>query len=189
MRRRRPKRARRGERAQMPAATAANHRWSMDFIHDQLADGLCFRALNIIDDFTREAVAIEVDTSLSGRRVARVLDQLAVSRGLPKVITCDNGTEFTSKAMQGWAIRHNVRLNFTTPGCPTQNAFVESFNGRMRDEHLNQNLFFGLRDARISTALWRTFYNNKRPHSSLGRIPPADFALTMENLHVQQAAG
>ena len=168
MRRKKPKRTRRGERAVMPAATAANHRWSMDFVHDQLADGRCFRVLNIIDDFTREAVATEVDTSLSGQRVARTLDLLATTRGLPKVITCDNGTEFTSKAMQAWAIRHNVRLNFTKPGCPTQNAYVESFNGRMRDEHLNQQLFFGLTDARLSTERWRHFYNNLRPHSSLG---------------------
>ncbi|RYE94239.1 MAG: IS3 family transposase, partial [Oxalobacteraceae bacterium] len=151
MQRRRPKRARRGQRALMPAATAPNHRWSMDFIHDQLVDGRCFRVLNIIDDFTREAVAMEVDTSLSGRRVVRVLDSLARFRGLPKVITCDNGAEFTSKILQAWAIRYDVRLNFTTPGCRTQNAFVESFNGRMRDEHLNQTLFFGLDDARAST--------------------------------------
>ena len=189
MRRRRPKRARRGERVTMPLATAANHRWSMDFIHDQLVDGRCFRILNIIDDFTREAVAVEVDTSLSGNRVARVLDQLAVTRGLPKVITCDNGTEFTSKAMQAWAIRHDVRLNFSTPGKPTQNAYVESFNGRMRDEHLNQTLFFGLSDARISTEAWRQTYNNLRPHSSIGRIPPASFALTYQKLHGQRASG
>lgn len=189
MRRLRPKRARRGERVAMPAATAANHRWSMDFIHDQLVDGRCFRALNIIDDFTREAVAVEVDTSLSGARVARVLDRLAMTRGLPKVITCDNGTEFTSKAMQLWAIRHDVRLNFTQPGKPTQNAYVESFNGRMRDEHLNQNLFFGLRDARSSTERWRQFYNTERPHSSLGRIPPAAFALTISRLTAQKDCG
>jgi len=189
MKRRKPKRARRGDRAATPAATAANHRWSMDFVHDQLIDGRCFRILNIIDDFTREAVAVEVDTSLSGARVARVLDRLAVTRGLPKVITCDNGTEFTSKAMQAWAIRHNVRLNFTTPGKPTQNAFVESFNGRMRDEFLNQNLFFGLNDARMSAARWVDFYNTRRPHSSLGRIAPAIFALTMIQRNGQKAAG
>ena len=189
MRRRRPKRARRGECVAMPAATAPNHRWSMDFIHDQLADGRCFRALNIIDDFTREVVAIEVDTSLSGRRVARVLDWLATTRGLPKVITCDNGTEFTSKAMQAWSIRHDARLNFITPGCPTQNAFIESFNVRMRDEHLNQNLFFGLRDAQCSTERWRQFYNNERPHSSIGRIPPSIFALTMSGASEHRACG
>jgi putative transposase len=189
MRRRRPKRTRRGQRATMPAATAANHRWSMDFVHDQLVSGQCFRVLNIIDDFTREAVACEVDTSISGVRVARVLDRLAATRGLPKVITCDNGTEFTSKALQAWAARHDVRLNFTTPGSPTQNAFVESFNGRMRDEHLNQTLFFGLKYARQSTEQWRTFYNHHRPHSSLGQIPPIVFALTIQRLHGQQATG
>ena len=116
---------------------------------DQNADfktRILSRGIPIIDDFTREVVAIVVDTSISGHRVARVLDSLAITRDLPKVKTCDNSTEFTSKAMQVWAIRHNVRLNFTEPGCPTQNAFVEAFNGRMRDEFLNQNLFFGLND-------------------------------------------
>lgn len=189
MKRRRPKRARRGDRIAMPLATAENHCWSMDFVHDQLVDGRCFRILNIIDDFTREAVATEVDTSLSGKRVARVLDALAVTRGLPKVIRCDNGSEFTSKAMQAWAIRHDVRLSFSTPGKPTQNAYVESFNGRMRDEHLNQTLFFGLDDARTSTEAWRQRYNNLRPHSSIGRMPPAIFALTQRQMHGQRAAG
>lgn len=189
MRRRRPKRARRGERIAMPAANGPNDRWSMDFVHDQLVDGRCFRVLNIIDDFTREAVACELDTSLSGVRVARVLDRLSATRGLPKVITCDNGTEFTSKALQAWASRHDVRLNFTTPGSPTQNAFVESFNGRMRDEHLNQNLFHGLDDARRTTERWRSFYNHQRAHSSLGRVPPSVFALTFLRQRGQKAAG
>jgi putative transposase len=156
---RRPKRSRRGERAQMPAATGPDHRWSMDFIYDQLVDGRCFRVLNIIDDFPHEAVAVEIDMSLSGVRFTRVLDRLATTRALPKVLTCDNGSEFTSRAMQAWAGRHNVRFNFTTPGKLTQNAFVESFNGRMRDEFLNQNLFYGLRDAQCSTEKWRNYYN------------------------------
>lgn len=189
MKRRRPKRARRGERIQMPGATAPNHRWSMDFIHDQLVDGRCFRVLNIIDDFTREAVAVEVDTSLSGVRVARVLDRLATTRGLPKVLTCDNGSEFTSRAMQAWALRHNVRLNFTTPGRPTQNAFVESFNGRMRDEFLKQNLFYGLRDAQYSAERWRNDYNEHRPHSSLKNMSPVAFALTQGVSRAQRECG
>ena len=115
MRRKRPKRARRGERIAMPLATAANHRWSMDFVHDQLTNGRCFRVLNVIDDFTREAVACEVDTSLSGRRVARVLDTLAATRGLPKVITCDNGTEFTSKGLRliEWCNRRSAAIRLT----------------------------------------------------------------------------
>jgi putative transposase len=108
MKRRRRKRARRGERVQIPAATGPDHRWSMDFVHDQLVDGRCFRVLNIIDDFTRAAIAVEVDTSVSGVRVTRVLDRLATTRGLPKVLTCDNGTEFTSRAMQAWAVRHKA---------------------------------------------------------------------------------
>jgi putative transposase len=150
----------------------------MDFVHDQLADGRRMRMLNIVDDFTRECVAIEVDTSLSGARVAAVLDRLAKTRGLPKVITCDNGTEFTSKAMRKWRQRHDVRMNFIDPGKPMQNAFVESFNGRLRDECLNQNLFFGIRDARHRLADWSDDYNTARPHSALGNIAPRVFALT-----------
>jgi putative transposase len=143
MKRRRPKRARRGERAQLSPATAPDHRWSVDFIHDQLVDCRYFRVLNIIDDFKRETVAVEVDTSPLGVRVTRVLGRLATVRGLPKVLTCDSGGEFKSRAMQGWATRHGVRLNFTTSGKPTQNAFVEPFNGRMEDEFLNQTPFTG----------------------------------------------
>jgi putative transposase len=179
MKRRKPKRVRRGERMPLPQATGPNQRWSMDFVHDQLANGRRLRMLNIVDDFTRECVAIEVDVSLSGVRVARVLDHLAGTRGLPKVITCDNGTEFTSKALQAWAQRHDVRLNFIDPGKPMQNAFVESFNGRLRDECLNQNIFFSLRHARSCLANWRNDYNTQRPHSALGNISPAAFALTV----------
>ena len=120
MKRRRPKRVRRGERIAMVAATAPNHRWSMDFVHDQLSDGRRIRMLNIVDDFTRECVEIQVDTSLSGMRVARTLDRLALTRGLPKTITCDNGTEFTSRAMQAWQQRTGVKLSFIEPGKPTQ---------------------------------------------------------------------
>lgn len=180
MKRRRPKRTRRGERMPMPQATGPNQRWSMDFVSDQLANGNRIRMLNIVDDFTRECVVIEVDTSLSGHRVARVLDRLAHSRGLPKVITCDNGTEFTSKAMQLWQQRHGVRLNFIEPGKPIQNAFVESFNGRLRDEFLNQNLFFTMRDVRVGAADWGDDYNINRPHSGLGNQTPREFALTFK---------
>jgi putative transposase len=187
LRRRRPKRVRRGERRALPQATGPNERWSMDFVHDQLADGRSIRMLNIMDDFTRECVAIEIDSSLSGQRVARVLDNLVSTRGLPKVITCDNGTEFTSKAMQRWQARHDVRLNFIEPGKPMQNGYVESFNGRLRDECLNQNLFFGLRHARVCIGEWQKDYNTQRPHGSLGHKAPAVFALTFKPQQVLPA--
>lgn len=187
MRRKRPKRVRRGERCVIPQATRPNERWSMDFVHDQLANGRKIRMLNIIDDFTRECVAIEVDTCLSGNRVVNVLDRLAAERGLPKVITCDNGTEFTSKALARWQARHDVRLNFIEPGKPTQNAFIESFNGRLRDECLNQNIFFGLNHARSCMHQWRKDYNTERPHSSINNMPPALFALTFNQKQVLSA--
>ena len=122
MRRPKPKRARRGHQLAMPAATAPLHRWSMDVVHDQLVDGRCFRIFIIIDVFTRGAVAVDVDRSNSGTLVARVPEQLAANRGLSLVITCDNGTKFTSKVMQAWAMRHNVHLNSSEPGKLTQNA-------------------------------------------------------------------
>ena len=174
MRRKRPKLARRGERVAMPAATGAKQRWNMDFVHDQLVDGRYFRILNVIDDFTREIVAVEIDISVSSGGVSRVLDCLAMTRGLPKVIHCDHGTEFTRKITQAWAARHGVRLNFAEPSCPTRHAYVEPFNGRIRDEFLDQNLFFGPNDARIRAERWRPYSNEHRPHSSIGRMchPP-----------------
>jgi len=145
--------------------------------------------LNIIDDFTRESLVIEVDTSLSGHRVTRVLDRIGKERCLPKVITCDNGTELTSKALQKWAARHDVRLNYIEPGKPMQNAYVESFNGRLRDECLNQTIFFGLADARRKIGAWRTDYNYHRAHSGIGYVPPAIFALTFNTRQaIEQAA-
>lgn len=178
VRRKRPRRVRSVVRQPMVAAVAPNLRWSMDFVHDQLADGRCFRSLNIVDDFTRECAAIEVDTSISGVRVVRVLEQLACVRGLPKSITVDNGPEFTSKALQKWALANGLHLNFIEPGKPMQNAYVESFNGRFRDECLNQHWFRSMREARSTIARWRDDYNHERPHSALGQIAPARFALT-----------
>ena len=169
---RRHKRVAVGERRPMAVPTGANERWSMDFVQDTLADARTFRTLNVVDDFTRECLAIEVDTSLPGARVARVLDRIAAVRGLPKAIVMDNGPEFAGKVLDAWAYERGVRLDFIRPGKPVENAFVESFNGRFRNEHW----FTGLADARFTIECWRRDYNHVRPHGSLGRIPPVEFA-------------
>lgn len=153
-----------------------NERWSMDFVHDALNDGRRLRALTIVDDCTRESVAIEVDHSIPGFRVARVLDQLAQSRGLPKTITVDNGPEFRGRALDRWAYRAGVKLNFIRPGKPIENAFIESFNGRFRDECLNGHWFVSLLDAREKISAWRFEYNTQRGHSSLGKLTPQEYA-------------
>lgn len=155
---------------------AANERWSLDFVSDQLASGRRFRVLNIVDDYSRECVGQLVDVSISGARLARYLDQLSEDRGLPGTIVCDNGPELTSKALFLWAQRTGVELHFIQPGKPTQNAFVESFNGKFRDACLNQHWFESLVHARELIEAWRTHYNHVRPHSSLGYQPPAVFA-------------
>ena len=161
----------------VPALPAApNERWSMDFVADSLDDGKRFRALTVVDVFTRECLAIEADFGLNGRKVARALDSVAVSRGYPAMITVDNGSEFYSKEMDGWAWQHGVRLDFIRPGKPVENAFIESFNGRLRDECLNAEIFRDLDAARTRLLEWKRDYNEQRPHSSLGGIPPREFA-------------
>jgi putative transposase len=151
-----------------------NIRWSMDFVSDQLANGRRFRVLNVVDDFSRECVLQVIDTSISGNRVAQALDQL--SRSLPKTIVVDNGPEFTCKAMFFSAKRAKVKLHFIQPGKPTQNAFVESFNGKFRDYCLDLHWFASLLDAREIIDNWRDHYNHVRPHRSLGKKPPALYA-------------
>jgi putative transposase len=158
--------------------TQANQMWSMDFVSDQLRYGRRFRTLNIIDNFTRESLAIEVDTSLPASRVTQVLDRLKHTRGLPKEILVDNGPEFRSNHMCDWAQKNLVTLRFIDPGKPMQNAWIESFNGRFRDECLNLNWFVSLKHAKEKIDNWQHHYNTERPHSSLGNQPPAVFALT-----------
>jgi putative transposase len=174
-------------RTPRPAPAAPNERWSMDFVSDSLGDGRKFRVLTIVDDFTRESPAIEVDTSLPGERVVRVLEQLAETRGLPKAIVCDNGPEFRGEALDQWADRHGVTLQFIQPGKPVQNAFAESFNGRFRDECLNESWFVSLPDARQTIEAWRVDYNVARPHSGLADRTPEEFAkellLTTPSFH------
>ncbi len=160
-----------------PVVSTINERWSLDFVHDTLSNSRRIRTLNVVDDFTRQALAIEVDTSLSGQRVARTLDRIAMERGgYPKTIVLDNGTELTSLAMLEWSARTRVQLHFIAPGKPTQNAFIESFNGKFRDECLNDNIFGTLAEARAIIEAWRTDYNEHRPHKSLGNLTPNAFA-------------
>ena len=158
-----------------------NERWSLDFVHDTLSSGRRIRALTIVDDYTHESFAIEVDTSLSGARVTRVLDMLGEIRGLPKTLVMDNGTELTSLAMLRWAADRRVRLHHIAPGKPTQNAFIESFNGKFRDECLNEHSFASLAEARDLIEVWRLDYNANRPHSSLGNRTPEEFVQDLIN--------
>ena len=157
-----------------------NERWSMDFMSDSLCDGRRFRILTVVDDFTRECVATEVDTGITGERVIRTLRRLEETRGLPGMLVTDNGPEFTSKAMLAWSQPAGVRLHFIDPGRPVQNAFIESFNGKLRDECLNQHWFVSLEEARRIIKSWRMDYNTTRPHSSLGYMTPEAFRLSFE---------
>ena len=157
--------------------TRANECWAIDFVSDALAWGRRFRCLTVVDCFTRESPAIEVDTSLPGVRVVRVLENLAGLRGLPQTILMDNGPELTSRVLDQWAYEHGVQLRFIDPGKPVQNAFIESFNGRFRDECLNQHWFVNLAQARRIVDAWRLDYNRARPHSALGYLTPDEFAI------------
>jgi len=154
----------------------ANERWSMDFVHDALHDGRRIRLLNVVDDCTRESLAIEVDTSLPGTRVIEVLERLADLRGLPRAIVADNGPEFAGRALDLWAHGRSVAIDFSRPGKPVDNAFVESFNGWLRDECLNENWFQSLREARDVIEAWREDDNTVRPHRSLGGRTPSEYA-------------
>jgi len=164
-----------GARAPMAIPQGPNQRWSLDFVSDALADGRRFRILCVIDDFSRECLAAVVDTSLSGIRVARELDRIAEMRGFPCMVVSDNGTELTSNAMLQWQEDRQVEWHYIAPGKPMQNGFVESFNGRLRDECLNEHLFPTLRHARHLIAAWRDDYNNHRPHSSLDGLTPREY--------------
>jgi putative transposase len=164
------------ERVPLPAPTGAGERYSMDFMRDTLSDGRVFRTLNIVDDYTRECLAIEVDTSLPGARVVRVLERLAAAGRRPLHIVVDNGPEFVSKAVDQWAARSGVNLRFIDPGKPMQNAYIESFNGKFRDECLSQHWFVSLEEARSVSEEWRIDYNERRPHRSLQQQTPAEFA-------------
>lgn len=160
----------------LPATERINQYWSMDFVSDSLYDGRRFRALTVIDQYSREALAIEVDNSLTGHRVTKVLNKLCEMRTTPEAITVDNGPEFTSTALDKWAYENGVKLAFIRPGKPIKNAHIESFNGRFRDECLNENVFVSLHDARNRIESWREDYNVNRPHSGIQDLTPSEFA-------------
>jgi putative transposase len=176
VRRRKRKRIGLVERRPLPRPAAANLSWSMDFVADCLASGRKLRCLTIVDDFSRECLAIEVDTSITGRRVAAVLERLADLRGLPRSITVDHGPEFEGQVLDAWAYTKNVQLAFIRPGKPVENAYVESFNGKFRDECRNEHWFVTMAHARRAIEAWRIEYNSERPHSSLADLTPEEFA-------------
>jgi putative transposase len=165
-------------RARVPASavTRPNEKWSMDFVAARLLDGRWFRVLTVVDQFTRESLLLLADSSLNGQKVALALSVVVAERGAPISITVDNGSEFYSRAMEAWAYQHGVQLDFIRPGRPVENGYIESFNGRLRDECLNVQVFFALADVREKLELWRQDYNQVRPHSSLHDHPPAVFA-------------
>jgi putative transposase len=182
--RRRKKLASQG-RIEVAKAEKANELWAMDFIQDALHDGRRFRVLPIVDTYTRECLRLEVDTSIRGERVAEILSQIASVRGLPDNIIVDNGPEFISNVMDAWAYERGVKLHFIRPGKPVDNAYIESFNGRLRDECLNQHWFISLSHARRVIEEWRNDYNLQRPHTSLNGLTPYEFAGLAENHGVE----
>ena len=176
VRRRKRKKVPIGERQPLLRPSAANEVWSMDFVFDRTADARVLKCLTIVDDATHESVGIEVERAISGMGVTRVLDRLAHSRGLPRTIRTDNGKEFCGKAMVAWAHARGVQLRLIEPGKPNQNAYIESFNGRLRDECLNEHWFPSLLHARTEIERWRREYNEERPKKALGGLTPAAYA-------------
>ena len=162
-------------RIELNKPTRPNEQWAMDFVSDSLANGRRIRVLTVIDIYTREALKTVVDTSIGGERVTRELNELHFKRGLPEVIVVDNGPEFVSNALDEWAFNRGVKINFITPGKPIENAFIESFNGRLREECLNVHWFMSMNHARRAIEEWRVDYNTERPHSSLNDLTPEEF--------------
>ena len=177
-----------GARAPLAVPQGANQRWSLDFVHDTTTDGRRFRILAVVDDFTRECLCLAADTSLPGVRVARELDAIVAVRGRPASIVSDNGPELTGMAMLRWSQELRVEWHYIDPGKPQQNAFVESFNGRLRDEFLNETLFTSLTQARVELDEWRRDYNTERPHSTLGNLTPIAYAARTASVPQQAEA-
>jgi putative transposase len=168
------------------ARTSANQEWALDFVHDAVECGRTIRVLNVVDAYTRECLALEVDTSFASRRVTRVLEGIMAERGQPLAIRCDNGPELTSRHFLAWCVERQIELVHIQPGKPTQNARVESFNGRLREECLNLSWFQNLFDARRKIAVWRKEYNEERPHSSLGYKTPKEFAAQTASFYIAE---
>ena len=179
------RRAARRSRVPPAMATGPNQRWSMDFMSERVADGRWFRILTVVDQFTRECLCLLADQSLSGEKVTQALEPVVRQRGAPHSITVDNGSEFASRVMDAWAYRHGILLDFIRPGKPVENGFIESFNGRLRDECLNVEVFFTLDDVREKLAQWREDYNCRRPHSSLRDKTPVAFAADYSTMTVR----
>lgn len=159
----------------------------MDFVYDALADGRQFRVLTVVDQWSRESPILEVATAMSGRTVSAALDRVLGDGAIPRSITVDHGTEFTSRALEDWAYRRGVQLDFIRPGKPVENAYIESFNGRLRDECLNVHQFVSLEDARHKIEAWRLDYNHHRPHSALGHLTPSEFAMNRQDTRTAKA--
>jgi putative transposase len=162
-------------RADIPKPAHVNHVWSMDFVQDSLGDGRRIKTLTVVDEYTRKCHRIEVDTSINGMRVVRALNEIAVKDGLPEIIMIDNGPEFIGKALDAWAYQRGIKLHYINPGKPVENAYIESFNGKFRDECLNENWFMSFEHARSVIEEWRIDYNSQRPHSSLNYMTPEEF--------------
>ncbi len=164
-----------------PPTILYNESWSMDFMSDEICDGRRIRLLTLVDNFTRESLAIEVDSHLGGHRVVEVLQHLRDGRGLPKTIRVDNGPEFISKVLDQWAYLNGVELDFSRPGKPTDNGLIEAFNGRLRQECLNESWFLSLEDAQDKVETWRQEYNRERPHGALGNLAPLEYVSSLAN--------
>jgi putative transposase len=175
-------------RGPVPQAQRTHERWSMDFVHDQLFDGRPFRVLTVVDQFSRLSPVLEPRHSFGGSDVAAVLDRAIAHSGVPASITVDHGTEFTSRALEDWAYRRGVKLDFIRPGKPTENGHIESFNGRLRDEFLNVTQFLSIDDAKAKIDAWRIDYNAHRPHSSLGNLTPSEFAAKRQGNRTSEVA-
>lgn len=173
------------ERVPLQIAQKVNEVWSMDFVSDSLANGRRIKCLTVADDFSHECVDVATDFGISGLYVTRLLDQAAIFRGYPRAVRTDNGPEFTSRAFMGWAQSHGIRHLLIEPGRPMQNGYIESFNGKFRDECLNEQWFETLAQARATITVWRQDYNEVRPHSSCGRMPPAKFAALHRQKHLE----
>jgi putative transposase len=186
--RRRKKRAS-ALRPLLPAAQAPNEQWSMDFLSDRLATGQHFRMFTVVDNMTRESLVLEADQSLTGKRVVAILERVSAQHGLPRVLQVDNGPEFTSQALDTWAHQHGVKLAFSRPGTPTDNPYIEAFNGRLRQECLDQQWFFSLPEARETLEKWRRDYNTIRPHTALGYQTPAAFKAAWQQQQPNEEIG
>ena len=174
-------------RGPAPTPTGPTERWSMDFVYDAFADGRQFRVLTVVDQWSRQSPLLEVATAMSGRTVAEALDRVLGDGVRPHSITVDHGTEFTSRALEDWAYRRGVQLDFIRPGKPVENCFIESFNGRLRDECLNVHQFLSLADARAKIEVWRRDYNEARPHGSLGQLTPREFVTHRQRTRTAEA--